>query len=94
MGVSNPRSNDAWQEGQECMSKKGKSKGHVVADGFKSGLVERGKSKGGIQWGSWGTEAAGPSSMGCGLAQQAKSCSGPAGDINERLNGPKQLRPK
>ena len=43
VGVSNPRSNDAWQEGQECLSKKGKSKVHVVADGFKSGSVEGGK---------------------------------------------------
>ena len=76
------------------MSKKGKSKGHVVAEGLKSGSVEGWKSKGGIQWGRWGSEVAGPSSLGCGLAQQDESCSGLAGGINERLNGPKQLRPK
>ena len=51
------------------MSKKGKSKGHVVAEGLKSGSMEGWKSKGGIQWGRWGSEVAGPSSLGCGLAQ-------------------------
>ena len=94
VGISNPRSNDAWQEGQECVSKKGKNQGHVVAEGFKSGSAEGAKSKVGIQWGRWGSEVAGPSSLGCGLAQQAESCGGSAGGINERINEPKQLGPK
>ena len=75
------------------MLKKGKSKGHVVAEGFKSKSTEGGKSKDGIWWGRWGSEVAGSSSLGYGLAQQDKSCSGPARGINARLNGPKQLGP-
>ena len=58
------------------VKKNRKSKGHLVANGFKSGTVEGGKSKGGIQWGNWGTGAADPSFLGYGLAQRAESCSG------------------
>ena len=78
VGLSHPRSNDVGQKGQENVSKKGRHKGLVGAESFKSKSENDRKFKGRFHTSCWGSKVTGSSPPGSGLDQQACPFSGPS----------------